>query len=208
MKNKIYIEDRYIPQDEIRKNIKPYEEYYECLKETFDFRSIKSFCDAGCANGPLIYTIKKNNTDIDVLGLEYFSWQKEASDPLIKDNIIVHDLRDKFEGERKYDIVNCTETGEHIDPEYQDIFIDNLKRLCSKYLIISWSNSGGANDLAHDEHEQHLNPLQPYMVEDLLTRHGFTKNKILTQKMISESLKREDFLFWWRHSLGIWEVGL
>ena len=43
MKNKIYIEDRYIPQDEIRKNIKPYEEYYECLKETFDFRSIKSF---------------------------------------------------------------------------------------------------------------------------------------------------------------------
>ena len=117
-------------------------------------------------------------------------------------------MRDKFEGERKYDIVNCTETGEHIDPEYQDIFIDNLKRLCSKYLIISWSNSGGANDLAHDEHEQHLNPLQPYMVEDLLTRHGFTKNKILTQKMISESLKREDFLFWWRHSLGIWEVGL
>ena len=34
------------------------------------------------------------------------------------------------------------------------------------------------------------------------------KNKILTQKMISESLKREDFLFWWRNSLGVWEVGL
>lgn len=207
MKDKIYIDDRYFPQDEIRKNIKPYEEYYECLNETFDLKSISGVCDAGCANGPLIYVIKNNLPEMEVLGLEYFRWQKEASDSLIQDNIVVHDLRDEWKGDKKYDIVNCTETGEHIDPEYQDVFVGNLKKLCSKYLIISWSSSGGVNDRVHDEHEQHLNPMHSSQVEELLTRHGFVKNKALTQKFISESLRREDFLFWWRSSLGVWEIG-
>jgi hypothetical protein len=61
------------------------------------------------------------------MGLEYFSWQKEAADSLIKDTINIHDLRDEWLGEKKYDLVNCTETGEHIDPAYCDVFIENLK---------------------------------------------------------------------------------
>lgn len=206
MANKIFIDERYFPEDEIRTNLNPYHDYYECLSKTFNLSQMNGFCDVGCANGPLLYFIKNRIPHIDIMGLEYFDWQKNAADPSIKESIEVHDLRDIWRGEKKYDLVNCTETGEHIDPEYCDIFIENLKKICRKYLVISWSDTGGANDRVHDEHEQHLNPLRTNQVEELFTRHGFIKNIELTDKFIQESNNKKDFNFWWRKSLGIWEI--
>ncbi len=206
MKNKINIDERYFPNQEIRHNIAPYLDYYSCLDKTFDLSMIRSFSDAGCANGPLIYLIKKENPHIDVAGIEYFQWQKDAANDLIKDYITVHDLRDPLQMDRKFDIVNCTETGEHIDPDFSENFIENLKKICGKYLIISWSDSGGSNDRANDENEQHLNPLKSDQVDQLLINHGFTKNYEMTNNFIGHSLKMENFCFWWRKSLGIWEI--
>tara|TARA_R110000868_G_scaffold74710_5_gene216187 strand:- start:65 stop:688 length:624 start_codon:yes stop_codon:yes gene_type:complete len=206
MKERINIDERYFKEDEIRTNTKPYEAYYSCLNSTFNLSEIKSFCDAGCANGPLMYELKKNNNNIELLGIEYFQWQKDAADKSIKEDIVVHDLRDEFVSNKKYDIVNCTETGEHIDPEYADTFIENLKVVCGKYLIISWSDTGGINDIKHDEHVQHLNPLTNNQVDELLIKHGFKKNNELTTKFINSSIGNNDFNFWWRKSLGVWEI--
>jgi hypothetical protein len=206
MKNKIQINDRYFPKDEIRTNLSPYYDYFECLSKTFNLSQTESFCDVGCANGPLLYFMKSRLPHMDIMGLEYFDWQKDAADPLIKENINVYDLRDEWMGDKKYDLVNCTETGEHIDPAYCDVFVENLKKVCKKYLIISWSDTGGANDREHDEHEQHLNPLTSGQVSNLLTRHGFTKNEMLTNKFIDESNNKTNFNFWWRKSLGVWEI--
>jgi hypothetical protein len=206
MKNKTNIDERYVKSDEIRTNTKPYEDYYKCLNQTFDLNLINSICDAGCANGPLLHQIKLNNPSIKLLGLEYFDWQKEAADISIKENIIVHDLRDELNHNEKYDIVNCTETGEHIDPEFADIFLQNLKKICGKYLIISWSDSGGINDIEHDDHVQHLNPLETQEVESLLKKHGFIKNNELTNKFLTSSQNKFDFYFWWRKSLGVYEI--
>ena len=208
MKEKINIEERYFPKDEIRTDLAPYYDYYQCLNKTFALDNINGFCDIGCANGPLLFFIKKNNPETKVMGLEYFNWQRESADPLIKENIFIHDLRDEWNGEEKFEIVNCTETGEHIDPAFVDTFINNIKKVCGKYLIISWADSGGANDLEHDEHEQHLNPLKSNEVDSLLSRHGFTKNNELTNKFLQESNGKQNFHFWWRKSLGVWEIKL
>jgi len=206
MSEKIFIDERYFPKDEIRTNLSPYYDYYLCLSRTFNLLKTEGFCDVGCANGPLMYYVKSHIPHIDVMGLEYFNWQKEAADPLIKDSINIHDLRDEWLGEKKYDLVNCTETGEHIDPAYCDVFIKNLKKVCNKYLVISWSDTGGANDREHDEHEQHLNPLSASQVDKLLTSNGFVKNQELTNKFIQESMGKNNFNFWWRKSLGVWEI--
>jgi hypothetical protein len=206
MSNKIFIDDRYFPKDEIRNNLSPYYDYYQCLSKTFNLAKINSFCDVGCANGPLLYFVKDNIPHMDIMGLEYFAWQKNAANQIVKESINIHDLRDEWMGDKKYELVNCTETGEHIDPAYCDVFMENLKKVCKKYLVISWSDTGGANDREHDEHEQHLNPLSSSQVDSLLTRHGFIKNQELTNKFILESHNKSDFNFWWRKSLGIWEI--
>jgi hypothetical protein len=40
----------------------------------------------------------------------------------------------------------------------------------------------------------------------LNTEKGFVKNQDLTNKFINESLNKSDFNFWWRKSLGVWEI--
>lgn len=208
MDNRVNINERYIKEGEIRLNSLPYEDYCNCIDNVFDLKKINSFCDVGCANGPLLYQIKKNNENIKVFGIEYFPWHKEAADILIKEQILTHDLRDELPNSvcEKYEIVNCTETGEHIDPEFVSVFINNLKRVCGKYLIISWSDCGGVNDREHDEHLQHLNPLKKEEVEELLENNGFIKNNELTNKFVDSSYNKSNFNFWWRKSLSIWEL--
>lgn len=205
--DKIHIDERYFKDQEIRTNLKPYNDYFQCLKNTFNLSETKSLCDVGCANGPLLLNVKNNYPEIKLLGIEYFTWQKEAADDSVKNDIIIHDLRDELPEEiEKYDIVNCTETGEHIDPAYVSVFLNNLKKVCGKYLIISWADSGGINDIEHDEHVQHLNPLSTYKVDKLMFDNGFTKNITLTNKFLEESYNKSDFNFWWRKSLSIWNI--
>lgn len=205
---KIDINDRYFPEEEIRTNEKPYQEYFECLKSIINFNRIDSFCDIGCANGPLLQAVQDNCPNVEVMGIEYFDWQKQAAHASVKDKIHLHDLRDPLPDNlvKKYNIVNCTETGEHIDPEFADVFIENLKTLCGKYLIISWANSGGSKDKEHDQHEQHLNPLMPADVHTLIESHGFKKNHTLSQTLINSSLNKNNFYFWWRNSLSVYEI--
>ena len=206
MKEKININERYFEKEEVRTNSKPYDAYYDCLNSTFDLNNTNSFCDIGCATGLLMKKINENNKSINLLGVDYFQWHKDSSRDLIKDSIIIHDLRDALPISEKYDIVNCTETGEHIDKAFQDDFIENLKSICGKYLIISWSDTGGENDRKNDTHIQHLNPMSSGSVNELLIKHGFKKNNELTEKFIKESNKNSNFNFWWRKSLGVWEI--
>lgn len=205
---RINIDERYLKENEIRLDYSPYSDYFECLKSTFDLENTEGFCDVGCANGPLIYHIKKEYPETKLLGLEYFDWQKDAADSSIRENIMVYDMRDSITGviKEKYEIVNCTETAEHIDPDYTDVFLENLKVLTSKWLIISWSDSGGVNDRVHDDLLQHLNPLKKEAYESLLVSHGFKKDEELTTKFIKDSLFRNNFYFWWRQSLGVWKI--
>ena len=206
MIEKVNIEGKYKKEEEQRNDYSPYQAYYECVKETFGMDNIKTFLDAGCANGALIYLIKSDNENIEVQGVEYFPWQKDYAKDLIKNNILTFDMRDDLVLNKKYDIVNCTELGEHIEPEYADMLMSNLKNLCGGYLIISWAESGGVNDRQHDKNLQHLNPLKVDKVEQLLKSHNFIKNEELTNKFLSESNKRPNFRFWWRKSLGVWEI--
>lgn len=204
--SKTNIDDRYIPEDEIRKNRLPYMEYRDALHTAFDLNKFQSFCDVGCANGPLLKEVLKVNRHMNVLGLEYFPWQKEAADEDVKNKIEIFDLRDEWVGTGKYDIVNCTETGEHIDPEYAEVFLSNIKKLCSKYVVMSWSEAGGVNDREHDDKLQHLNPLSTEKFEELMVANGFEKQQELTKKLLDATNGKEQFYFWWRKSLSVWTI--
>jgi SAM-dependent methyltransferase len=204
---KVDITKRYIAEEEIRTDSRPYVAFYKTLSKTFDFDKVKSFCDVGCATGHLINEIKKAHPHVEVAGVEYFEYHKEAAPELVQSSILVHDVREPFSHipSAQYDIVLCTEVGEHIDPEYASIFLENLKRLTRKYLIMSWSDTGGINDPAHDPNHQHLNPLKFEEFKALMESNGFYMLDNQTAKLL-EASNQPDFHDWWRKSLSIWRV--
>jgi hypothetical protein len=202
MNNRVDITTRYLESEEVRVDDKPYLAYAECVRYTFDFNS---FCDIGCATGHLIYFLSKDG--ITTKGYEYFDYHKQSPHCKIPDNIEIADIRDPLpDGCVKYNIVNCTEVGEHIDPEYADTLIENAKKLSSKYIIFTWSSHGGSAEPECDPHHQHLNPLSRQQYMELMTRHGLKANMELTERFLTKSHSLPDFYFWWRESFVIWEV--
>ena len=118
---KINIDHRYLATEEIRKDVLPYKAYCECLINTFDLSQVKSVCDIGCATGHLIYFLKQNH-NMEVKGYEYFGYHVDSEHCKVKDDITVYDIRDGLPDDiKQYDIVNCSEVGEHIDKEYVNI---------------------------------------------------------------------------------------
>jgi 2-polyprenyl-3-methyl-5-hydroxy-6-metoxy-1,4-benzoquinol methylase len=208
MNSKIDINNRYPSDGELRKDMRPYEEYYKCLISTFNMSEIKSVCDVGCATGHLLYYLKKNH-NIKIKGYEYFDYHKTSDLCKIKDDIEIYDIRDEMQANVvKYDIVNCSEVGEHIDKEYADILIENSKKLSKKYIIFTWSSHGGDLEPHCDPLHQHLNPLSREDYINLMKSHGLKANMHLTNKFLNESKKYRNFYFWWRESFVIWEKNL
>lgn len=196
---KIDIDRMYHPKDEIRENSSPYDAYYQCIKETFNLDEIETFCDIGCSTGHLVSNML-NYTD--VCGVEYFQYQKDNADESIRECINVFDIRDPIEEDIKFDLVNCTEVSEHIDPKYLDTFLDNLKKLTGKYLILTWSGTYPPADAP----PQHVSPLYPYEVQRLMDAWGFELDSEKTDTFLKASLSYRNFYFWWRESLTIWRV--
>ena len=82
------------------------------------------------------------------------------------------------------------------------MFLDNLKKLTGKYLILTWSSTYPPADAP----PQHISPLYPQDVEKLMNAWGFELDQDKTDKFLNESRAYNKFYFWWRESLTIWRV--
>jgi hypothetical protein len=207
---KIDINNRYIEEEEVRKDYIPYMRYAECIINTFNMKEIESFCDIGCATGHLLYYLKTFNNNLRIKGYEYFEYHKNSKycKDLIRDKIEINDIRNELsEDIEKYDIVNCSEVGEHIDKNYADILINNAKNLSNKYIIFTWSSHGGENERHCDPNHQHLNPLSRAQYIQLMTKHNLKPNIELTKIFLntSNNFNTREFYSWWRESFIIWE---
>ena len=196
---KIDIDIMYPPEMELREDSSPYDEFHKCILSTFNIDDIESFCDIGCSTGHLVFNML-NYTN--ACGIEYFQYQRDNADEQIRECINIVDIREPFEDGLKFDLVNCTEVAEHVDPKYLDVFLDNLKKLTGKYLILTWSSTYPPADAP----PQHVSPLYPQDVEKLMNAWGFELDQEKTNKFLSESNKYSKFYFWWRESLTIWRV--
>lgn len=195
---KINIELMYPPSMEVRENSYPYDDFFKCIKKTFDLSTINTFCDVGCSTG---YLVRNMLPYADSCGIEYFEYQKESADEIVQDCINIFDIRDPIEEDVQFDLVSCTEVAEHVDPKYLDVFLDNIQKLCKKHLILTWSSTYPPECAP----PQHVSPLESGDVIKLMEAWGFKLDLNKTQIFLNESLKYTDFYFWWRESLSIWE---
>ena len=192
---KINIDKIYNRDEEV--NFIPRNDYlsiYQGIEEVF---SPKSLADMGCRCGHLISLFKEHNGG-EVLGVDYFNWNKEASDPSIQDNFLVWDLRDPLPNSYPtYDVVISTEVAEHIDPDYTLNYLNNLKSLMGgdSKLIISWS--GGAKGT------QHLNPLEQEDFFNFLSQNGLEVDAILTTQF-RNSIKDTPLYWYLSSSISVW----
>jgi SAM-dependent methyltransferase len=196
---KVEISKIYQPYEEIRQDTSPYDQYFRCVEKTFDLKEIKTFCDVGCSTGHLIANMLPH---CDSCGIEYFQFQKDNASEFVKECINVLDIRDPIQENIEFDLVNCTEVAEHVDPKFLDIFLDNLKKITGKYLILTWSSTYPPEGAP----PQHISPLFQDDVEKLMVKWGFELDEEKTKTFIDESLKYDKFHYWWRETLTVWRV--
>jgi SAM-dependent methyltransferase len=193
---KIDIDLMYPPSLEIRTSDSPYYEYYQCVKRVFNLSEIGSFCDVGCSTGHLIDFISTYNS-VDVAGIEYFQYQKDNASSAIRDCINILDIRDSFDIDIKFDIVNCTEVAEHVDPKYLHVFLDNIKKITGKYLILSWSDSYPPSDAP----PQHVSD-----VKLIMESWGFEYLSDETNLFNLEARQYNNYYPWWKDNITIWKI--
>lgn len=197
---KINLDKIYFSYEEVRRDSSPYDEYYQCIKNTFTLNEIGSFCDVGCATG---YLVQNMLNHCDSCGIENFQYHKDNADDNVKECINIFDIRDKIQENIQFDLVNCTEVAEHIDPKFLDVFLDNLKKITGKYLILTWSSVYPENINAPP---QHVSCLYFDDVEKLMQSWGFESDKKMTDKFLKNSYEFKNFYDHWRESLTIWRV--
>ena len=137
---------------------------------------------------------------------DYFQWAIDASHNNIKKYLYRFDLRDSIEETEKYDLVISTEVAEHIDKDYCSVYINNLKKLMKKYLIITWSSTGGKNDKINDAHIQHLNPLSKSQYHSLLETNGLKYETDLSNKLVYLMQQNKNIYFYWTNTIGIFSL--
>jgi len=97
----------------------------------------RSVIDVGCAIGDIVEGFSERG--LIAMGIEGSADSLEFS-MCPKQHFIV-DLRKPLVADTSFDLVTCFEVAEHIEPEYADIFMDNLVKL-SRCILFSFAPPG------------------------------------------------------------------
>jgi 2-polyprenyl-3-methyl-5-hydroxy-6-metoxy-1,4-benzoquinol methylase len=196
MKNNI--EDLYI-EDEYKNDLKnPYHAYLSALENVFDLKIIDSICDVGTRVGNLLYFAKKKYPKIEITGYDYFEWSKQYAHPTVSEYIKILDLSKPLKNFKTFNLVNCTEVGEHIPKEFEGVFIDNICKLSNDILILSWSN---------EVLDQHLNhQKKSYIIKEIIKK-GFQEwnEKSSDLGFFLKEKIQHDIFPWWCKSIMVFK---
>lgn len=109
------------------------------LTEFFKSENIKSVADFGCGMGTYVKTFKENN--INATGFD-----GNPNTPQLTNNICsVLDLSLSIQFNEAFDWVMSLEVGEHLPPQFEDIYMNNLHN--NKYgIVLSWALKGQGGD--------------------------------------------------------------
>lgn len=110
------------------------------LTEIFKLSKRDYIIDVGCATGDLVRELSIRGFNVE--GIEGSSHAKKY----FESNLIhIHDLRtpiSDFSLFKQFNLVMCIEVAEHIEPEYSNIFIENLCYLTNEFILVTAAKPG------------------------------------------------------------------
>jgi glycosyltransferase involved in cell wall biosynthesis len=197
----VSLDKNYNPKDEIRIDNRPYEALFKTIVSIPEFTNANSLIDVGCSTGNLLSLFQQSIFNLDVYGIEVFQFLKDAAPQSIRNKIFIEDLRFNFTNKIPVsELVICLEVAEHIDPNSLDNFLENLKCISSKYLVMSWSSSYPPKGAP----PQHLSPLSLKDYRRLMSSLGFHEDKQLTTKLQNAAKREPFFQNLWLASITVW----
>lgn len=202
----ISLDDHYRAEHEIREDQAPYFGFARALNRANLVSGVSSVLDVGCASGGLLEALLKLNPDDSIVkaqGIDLFSFH--GGSQWFPENASFHQLDLRFPIRVGIDVepaelVICTEVGEHIDPASLDIFLENLVKLTSSRLVLTWSGTYPPKNSP----PQHLSPLNSRQTRKLLESCGFRFESQASRKLLRGLKEEKHAHFWWRESLSVW----
>ena len=124
--------------------------------------SPKSIVDFGCGEGRWLGEALRQNSDIDILGMDGAYINKERLN-IPKENFRAVDLRENIFLEQRFDLAVSLEVAEHLEQKFADVFIDNITRASDQVLFSAAIPGQGG--------EHHVNEQwQSYWIEKFKNR--------------------------------------
>lgn len=149
-----------------------------------------SIADLGCGSGLYCKFFKTIGCKI-VTGFEGTVGVKELG---IYDDIVTIDLTVPLV-DLPYSLVLCLEVGEHIPMEFEQVFLDNVRRFVGSNLVISWARPGQRSASGH----VNCRPLE-YIKDQLIRR------ELLYNSKGTDFLKKTSDFSWLRDNLLVFGV--
>lgn len=185
------------------------ENFYKFIEETksdeqiimpliMQWISPKSIVDFGCAEGAWLGEALWKDSSIDILGIDGDYVNRERL-KIPKENFKAVDLRKSILLEHRYDLAISTEVAEHLEKEFEDVFIDNITRAADQVLFSAAIPGQGGT---HHVNEQ----WQSYWVEKFKKRGYYcdysVRNYFWNEVKIS-SWRRQNLLFFSKRESAI-----
>ena len=156
------------------------------MKENFVFESM---CDLGCGPGDFLRELQNER---DVLGVDFSVGvpQTLAIDP---SKYVDADLTKPLPFNRHFDVVMSLEVWEHLHPEFEKQYLDNVDSLTPDHVIISCA-------APKQWGRHHYSPHEAQYVLDAMISRGYVFDEELTAKfkkikLLASFYRRNTFVF-------------
>lgn len=158
------------------------------LSEVLKDMNVTTAVDFGCGYGMYVTTLENNGITCDC-------YDGNPHTPMLTQNKCnVLDLSIPFHLNKLFDCVISLEVGEHVPPEFEETFINNLVRHTNRWIIVSWAlpNQGGHG---------HVNEQPNEYIEEKFEKLGFTRMKNY------EMILRESAHWWWfKNTIMVFQI--
>lgn len=150
------------------------------IAQIYQSEKLQSALDVGCGCGLYVDVLRRYNVAIS--GFDGNPNTKELSTLIVGEEYPceVADLTENLECEDgvPFDLVLCLDVLSHIPKTYEMKAIENLTKICNRYLIVSWGNE---NNLE--------NPRSKEYIKNNFSKFGFFYNSVGTNYLRKESEK-------------------